>query len=96
MTEPIDKTVRTETVSAEEIVQLCNHVGLNSENITPEEVTDWLECETIDGGFEILNYDEIVFYCEYHWRNEIDDEPIINQKLTTSHSGGATKVHRMA
>jgi hypothetical protein len=42
------------------------NVGLlNSENITPEEVTDWLEWDKKDGGFEMLIDDEIVS-SDYH------------------------------
>lgn len=42
--EPLDDPAENETVSVDEIVQLCNNIGLNSENITQEEVVDWLEC----------------------------------------------------
>ncbi|GBL78889.1 hypothetical protein AVEN_48868-1 [Araneus ventricosus] len=45
--------------SVDEIMPLGNNVGLNSENITPEEVPDWLECDKMDGGFETLADDEI-------------------------------------
>jgi hypothetical protein len=37
-----------------------NNAGLNCENITPEEVIDWLECDKINRGFEVLIDNEIV------------------------------------
>ncbi|XP_050059775.1 jerky protein homolog-like [Aphis gossypii] len=44
----------TEPSSVEEIVQFCNN-GLHSEILSTKEVTDWLENDKQDGGFEILN-----------------------------------------
>jgi len=49
----------TEPVSVEEIVQLCNN-GLHSEILSTKEVTDWLENDKQDGGFEILNDEQII------------------------------------
>lgn len=39
--EPIDETEGTEAVSVTTIVQVCNNVTLNSENITQKDMSDW-------------------------------------------------------
>jgi len=66
-------------------VQLCND-GLNSETLTTQEVTNWLECDKQVGGFEILNDDQII--SNVIAVEEIDDvkESELNQKPITSHS----------
>lgn len=38
----IEETEGTETVNVDKIMQLCNSVELNSENM-PEKVIDWLQ-----------------------------------------------------
>lgn len=53
------ESMKTEKVSVDEIVQLCNGAP-NAEDIAAAEVTKWLGCKT-DGGFGILHDDEIVF-----------------------------------
>ncbi|GBN80017.1 hypothetical protein AVEN_223551-1 [Araneus ventricosus] len=65
-----------------------------SENITPEE--DWLECFKMDGGFGILNDDEIVSSVTTLEKDEIDDDegPVLNQKPRTSHSEARTMLSK--
>uniref|UniRef100_A0A2S2R2Q4 Jerky-like n=1 Tax=Sipha flava TaxID=143950 RepID=A0A2S2R2Q4_9HEMI len=52
------KSKETKTVSVEEFVELCNE--LSSEILSTKEVTDWLESDKQDEGFEILNDDQII------------------------------------
>lgn len=44
--------------------------GLNSEILSTEEVTDWLEVDEQDGGIEILNDEQIILNIE----EEVDDD----------------------
>ena len=77
-----------ETVSVDEIVQICNSNELNIETITTEEVIDWLDCDKQDEGFEILNDDELISNVNAV-EEEVEDgdeESVLNQNPTTSHS----------
>lgn len=56
---PSYKSEEIEFVYVEEIVQLCNN-GLNSEILLTKEVTNWLENNKQNGGFEILNDEQII------------------------------------
>lgn len=62
-------------------LKLCNNVRLNSENITPEEVTDWLESNQMDGGFEILIDGEIVSSMTIIEEEQIDDDQLLTKNL---------------
>jgi hypothetical protein len=72
----------TETVSVDKIVQLCNNVP-NAQDITPAEVTEWLGCDNLDRGYDILNDDEIVSSVTDNEEKEIDEDEcyILNEKL---------------
>jgi len=75
----------SDTVSVEKIVQLCN--GLNSEILSTKEVTGWLESDKQDGGFEILNDDQIIFNATTI--DEVDDDvedSVLDLKPSTSHA----------
>ncbi|GBN12909.1 hypothetical protein AVEN_145543-1 [Araneus ventricosus] len=52
-------------------------------NITPEEVTDWLECDKMDGYTKILSADEIVSSVTTIEGEETDDDEgsVRNQNL---------------
>lgn len=87
--EPVKASQDDETVSADEIVRLCNISALNSEIVTTTEVVEWLECDKLDGGFELLNDDEIVasvIAVEEDDEIDNDEEPVLNQTPKTSHS----------
>ena len=76
----------SDTVSVEEIGQLFN--GLNSEILSTKEVTDWLESDKQDGGFEILNNDQIIFNVTTV-DEEVDDDvedSVLDLKPSTSHA----------
>lgn len=78
----------TEPVSVEEIVQLCNN-GLHSEILSTKEVTDWLENDKQDGGFEILNDEQIILNVTAVEEEEIDEDVEdsgLDLKPLTSHS----------
>lgn len=81
--ETFDETEGTEAVG--EIMQLCNSIASNSENITPEDVRYWMECNKMDEGFEILNGYEIVSSLIAIEEEIGDDEVLVrNQKSTVS------------
>jgi hypothetical protein len=86
---------KTENVSVDEIVQLCNSVP-KSEDITPAEVTEWLGCDNLDGGFDILNDDEIVSSVIDNEEEKIDDGEcyILNEKSTLSHTAAETMLSK--
>ncbi|KAL4143342.1 hypothetical protein QTP88_005683 [Uroleucon formosanum] len=74
--------------SVEEIVQLCNN-GLHSEILSTKEVTDWLENNKRDGGFEILNDEQIILNVTAVEEEEVyeDVEDLgLDLKPLTSHS----------
>lgn len=86
-------TVESETgevVSVEEISELCTALGLSSEGVSSAEVSEWLECDKFDGGFEILNDDEIVSNViadEENDETDDDSEDVgPNQRTGISHS----------
>ncbi|KAG5873643.1 hypothetical protein JTB14_036189 [Gonioctena quinquepunctata] len=68
--------------------KLCNN-GLNNETLPTEKVTDWLECDNLDGGFGILSYVEIISNVQQSNDEEVDDDEVetaVDQKPATSHS----------
>ncbi|XP_047111714.1 integrin beta-PS-like [Schistocerca piceifrons] len=54
-----EESEKPECVTVDEMVNLCNNLQI-SKNLTSEEVSEWLECDKVDGGFQILSDDEIV------------------------------------
>ncbi|XP_046987213.1 jerky protein homolog-like [Schistocerca americana] len=46
-------------MTVDEMVNLCNNLQIST-NLRSEEVSEWLECDKVDGGFQILSDDEIV------------------------------------
>ncbi len=82
-----DANDSNETVIVDEIVDLCNNIAVD--NVTPDEVLEWLDCDKLDGGFEILNDDEIVLsVTTVHDEVEIDndDEEDLIETTKTNHS----------
>lgn len=76
----------TQSVSVDEIVELCNS-GRQNENLTADEITDWLECDRLDGGFEMLNDEEIISrVTNDEGTNEEDDDEDHEPKPTTTHA----------
>jgi len=66
--------------TANEIMQFFNY-RLNSKTLTTQEITNWLECDKQDRGFEILNDDQII--SNVIAVEEVDDdveESELNQK----------------
>lgn len=77
----------TDSDCVDEIVELCNN-GMDRENLTPEEITAWLECDKLDGGFEILSDDEIISNV-LQANDEVDsgdEESEFDERPATSHS----------
>ncbi|XP_047103821.1 jerky protein homolog-like [Schistocerca piceifrons] len=46
-------------LTVDEMVNLCNNIQIST-NLTSEEVSEWVECDKVDGGFQILSDDGIV------------------------------------
>lgn len=85
---PAEVHEANETVSVDEIVELCNNVALDVDKLTPDEVLEWLDCDKFDGGFEILNDDEIVLsVTTVQEEVEIDNDEgeDLTEKTKTSH-----------
>lgn len=81
----------TETVSVDEILQLCNN-ELNSETSITKGVADLLESDKHDGGFEIL-YDDQIISNITDFEEEVDDnieKSTLDLKSITSHSEAET------
>ncbi|XP_049861867.1 jerky protein homolog-like [Schistocerca gregaria] len=54
-----EESEEPECVTVDKMVNLCNNLQIST-NLTSEEVSEWLECVKVDGGFQILSDDEIV------------------------------------
>ncbi|XP_046988498.1 jerky protein homolog-like [Schistocerca americana] len=54
-----EESEEPECVTVDEMVNLCNNLQIST-NLTSKEVSEWLECDKVDGGFQILSDDEIV------------------------------------
>lgn len=55
-------TKKLRLLGVDEIVPLCTN-ALNSVALTTDKVTDWLENDTRDEGFEILIGKKIICHC---------------------------------
>ncbi|XP_049958214.1 jerky protein homolog-like [Schistocerca serialis cubense] len=89
-------------VTVDEMVNLCNNLQI-SKNLTSEEVSEWLECDKVDGGFQILSDDEIVASVSATKEEEeeeeeegADEDECSNheEKQTPSHSEAKTMLSK--
>ncbi|XP_049800173.1 jerky protein homolog-like [Schistocerca nitens] len=83
-----EESEEPECVTADEMVNLCNNLQIST-NLTSEEVSEWLECDKVDGGFQILRDDEIVASVSATKEEEgADKDECLNheEKQTISHS----------
>lgn len=93
-----EESEECELVTVDDIVQLCNNLQ-TSENLTTEDVTEWLECDKLNGGFEILNDDEIISSMRAEGDgSDVDDgddgESICTEGQTVSHSDAETMLSK--
>ncbi|XP_047108008.1 jerky protein homolog-like [Schistocerca piceifrons] len=54
-----EESEELECVAVDEMVNLCNNLQIVT-NLKSEEVSEWLECDRVDGGFQILSDDKTV------------------------------------
>ncbi|XP_047000494.1 jerky protein homolog-like [Schistocerca americana] len=88
-----EESEEPECVTVDEMVNLCNNLQIST-NLTSEEVSEWLECDKVDGGFQILSDDEIVASVSATKEEEAgaDEDECSNheEKQTISHSEAET------
>ncbi|XP_049807802.1 jerky protein homolog-like [Schistocerca nitens] len=88
-----------ECVTVDEMVNLCNNLQIST-NLTPEEVSVWLQCDKVDGGFQILSDDEIFARISATKEEEeeegADEDECSNheEKQTISHSEAETMLSK--
>ncbi|XP_049813576.1 jerky protein homolog-like [Schistocerca nitens] len=73
-----------ECVTVDEIVNLCNNLQIST-NLTSEEVSEWLECDKVDGGFQILSDDEIVASISATKEEEEEEEEGADEDECSNH-----------
>ncbi|XP_049957776.1 jerky protein homolog-like [Schistocerca serialis cubense] len=92
-----EESVEPECVTVDEMVNLCNNLEIST-NLMSEEVSEWLECDKVDGGFQMLSDDEIVASVSATKEEEegADEDECSNheEKQTISHSEAETMLSK--
>ncbi|XP_047106853.1 jerky protein homolog-like [Schistocerca piceifrons] len=92
-----EESEEPECVTVDEMVNLCNNLQIST-NLTSEEVSEWLEYDKVDGGFQILSDDEIVASVNATKEEEegADEDECSNheEKQTISHSEAETMLSK--
>ncbi|XP_047105980.1 jerky protein homolog-like [Schistocerca piceifrons] len=95
--QPRGEESEEQSVTVDEMVNLCNNLQIST-NLTSEEVSEWLECDKVDGAFQILSDDEIVASVSATKEEEEgDDEDECSnheEKRTISHSEAETMLSK--
>ncbi|XP_049941617.1 jerky protein homolog-like [Schistocerca serialis cubense] len=86
-----EESEEPECMTVDKMVNLCNNLQIST-NLTSEEVSEWLECDKVDGGFQILS-DEIVASVSATKEEEKEKEEGADEDECSNHEEKRTISH---